>query len=116
MRVLLVEDDIDTCEAFHEFFTLTGRKVDLAFCGEDALELSARIPYDAIFLDIDLPDMTGYSVADGIRGMCVSGSKPTLIAISGFSFDETHPCAHAFDGYLSKPATADEIDAVLTQR
>ncbi len=67
-RILIVEDDVDTVEMLHNFFTQHGYEVLSAAWGEDALRITRDVPPNLIVLDIHLPDIDGYEVCRQLRG------------------------------------------------
>lgn len=67
-RILIVEDDVDTVEMLHTFFSKHGYEVLSAAWGEDALRITEDVPPNLIVLDIHLPDIDGYEVCRQLRG------------------------------------------------
>lgn len=81
-KILLVEDDDALCETVAAALREYGHKVDVALTGRDALtRLRTRDPFDAIVLDLRLPDMNGLEIVEYIKS-----SRPTLglIVASGY--------------------------------
>ncbi len=81
-KVLFVEDDDVLCETIASALREYGHKVDVALTGQDALaRLRTRDPFDAIVLDLRLPDMNGLEIVEYIKS-----SRPTLglIVASGY--------------------------------
>lgn len=115
MRMLVVDDSTDTVELYGEYFALLGHEVHLAKTAYDALNLASIHEYDAVVLDIMLPDIDGYSLACRIRRLSALRNRAALIAISGTPFDRNHPLAKEadFDAYLLKPVHLDVVLASL---
>lgn len=85
-----------------------------AFTGMQALDIAGRNHLDAVVLDLGLPDISGYDIADAIRSQ-PWGAQLKLIALTGWS-DEAHtnePRRPLFDHYLIKPARTDELVRLL---
>ena len=61
MRVLLVEDDPTTARSIELMLTHSNFNVYCTDLGEDAVELSKLYDYDLILLDLNLPDMAGWT-------------------------------------------------------
>jgi len=101
-RVLLVDDNLDFLEMTQAMLENAGYEVATAMDGRQALEqLVAKQP-DVAFVDIGLPVMDGYTVADRARA---AGVRSYLVAISGYGQPEDKQRAHAagFDLHLTKP-------------
>ena len=62
MRILVVEDDVNLNRQLTEALREAGYVVDQAFDGEEGHYLGDGEPYDAIILDIGLPEMDGITV------------------------------------------------------
>ncbi len=62
MRVLVVEDAIRMARLLERGLREEGYAVDVVGCGEDAIWMGTENPYDAIVLDILLPDIDGFEV------------------------------------------------------
>ena len=80
--ILLVEDDRDLVESLANFIESKGHAVDIAFTGEEGFTAANNKDYDAILLDIGLPDFNGVSVLYKIKKV-----KPfsRILLITGFS-------------------------------
>jgi CheY-like chemotaxis protein len=86
-----------------------GHDVLIAHDGETAIPIAARDEPDIVFLDIGLPGMDGFAVADRLRAM--PGLKRTRIAaISGHKAPEASENNFArFDAYFVKPLVYEEL-------
>lgn len=115
MRILLVDDNADTCLLFSEYFVLCNHEMITASTAMEALELAASNQFDAIVLDIVLPDLDGYALACRIRRLLAYKARPRLIAVSASLFDAKHPLAFEadFDAYLLKPVHLEVVEAAL---
>src|SRR5512132_1799182 len=67
MRVLVVEDEVKMAGLLKRALEEEGYAVDVAGRGEDALWLGTENPYDAIVLDLMLPDVDGFEVSRRLR-------------------------------------------------
>src|SRR3569623_1727418 len=67
MRILVVEDDTNLHRQFKDALTEGGYAVDVAFDGEEGHFLGDTEPYDAVVLDIGLPQMDGLTVLEEWR-------------------------------------------------
>jgi two-component system, cell cycle response regulator CtrA len=108
MRVLLVEDDVNTKESIELMLKSSGMVVDSTDQGEDGLEIGKLYDYDIIILDIMLPDMNGFEVLRRLRDAKVR--TPVLI-LSGLTESENKVkgLGSGADDYLTKPFNRDEL-------
>ncbi len=115
MRVLLIEDDKIASQVTALLIKKLNCAVDMAEDGKSALKYVEQYVYDAIFLDIGLPDISGIEVAKKIRNGESSQNKQTPIIALTAHVDSKNKeeCLKAgIDTVLSKPlsmATALEI-------
>jgi len=110
MRVLLVEDDITTARGIDLTLKATGAVVDHADNGEEALELARHYDYDAVILDLMLPDMEGYDV---LRRMRAARIETPVIILSGLTRPQAKVKAFAMgaDEFMTKPFDKAELVA-----
>ncbi len=112
MRVLLVEDDQMMARSIESMLNSQGFNIFTTDLGEEGLDLGKLYEYDAIILDINLPDMSGYDVLKRLRNSKIN--TPILI-LSGLA--ETDDKIRGFgvgaDDYLTKPFNKDELIARL---
>lgn len=115
LRILVVDDNIDAADTLGDLLSLTGHQVGTVHLGLQAVEAARSFKPDAIFLDIGLPDIDGYQVAQQLRAEADTRDV-TLIALTGWGADHDveRAMASGFDHHLTKPAGADEIAALLT--
>jgi DNA-binding response OmpR family regulator len=102
MRVLVVEDEVRLAEALRTGLAAEGFAVDLAHTGTDGLHLARENPYDAIVLDIMLPGLSGYRVAQALRAAERWMPILMLTAKDG-EYDEADALDLGADDYLTKP-------------
>jgi two-component system, OmpR family, response regulator len=67
MRLLVVEDDVKLVRALERGLRHEGYDVDVAFGVEEALSRASQAEYDAVLLDLMLPDGSGFSVCESLR-------------------------------------------------
>ena len=104
LSVLVVEDQEDTAMSTAELLLLHGHAVRIARCGADALQLAATATPDVVLLDLKLPDMDGWAVAERLRAQAV-GKQPLVVAVTGCgaAADLRHSAAAGIDLHLVKP-------------
>jgi CheY-like chemotaxis protein len=114
LRILLADDTRDAAETCSILLELSGHQVLTAFTARGALELAEKFRPHALLLDIGLPDMDGYQLAERIRA-AVWGKSAVLIALSGWGRDDDRMRAFAagFDHHLTKPITGAALETLL---
>ena len=108
MRVLYVDDDLSMIKSVELMLRTAGHTCDTTYLGERAVQMANMKEYDAIVLDIMLPDIDGYEVIERLRDAQVS----TPILIQTGLVDRAKPGdAEAFgaDDILLKPFDEDEL-------
>jgi DNA-binding response OmpR family regulator len=102
LRVLVVEDEEGLAEGLRKGLEAEGFATDVAATGTDGLWMAREHPYDAIVLDIMLPEMNGYRVCATLRDEGVWTPILMLTAKDG-EFDEAEALDTGADDYVSKP-------------
>jgi two-component system OmpR family response regulator len=112
MRILVVEDDVNLNRQLVGALTDAGYVVDEAFDGEEGHFLGDTEPYDAVVLDIGLPQMDGISVVEKWRR---DGRKmPVLILTARDRWsDKVSGIDAGADDYVTKPFHIEEVLARL---
>ena len=118
MRLLLIEDERTLCDAVARRLRRLGYSVDLAYDGEQALQLLEVERYDLVLLDLNLPKLDGMSVLRTLRKTDRETRVLILSARSGTA-DKVDGLDAGANDYLSKPFALAELEArirSLTQR
>ncbi|MEY4754365.1 MAG: hypothetical protein RJA44_2040 [Pseudomonadota bacterium] len=113
LRLLLVEDDPINQEAMQLLLPLDGARVDLADTGTRAIQMGlAGQPYDAVLMDLQMPDMSGI---DATRELRARGYRAPIIALTANAFAEYEQACHeaGMDDYLAKPIHIDRLVEVI---
>jgi len=110
MRVLLVEDDDTLRESATAFLRASGFAVDAAATGKMARELAAVSPYDAVILDIRLPDDDGFALCTAFRAKVPAPRVLMATARDGVQ-DRIAGLDLGADDYLVKPYALGELVA-----
>jgi two-component system CheB/CheR fusion protein len=116
-RILIVDDNIDSAESLGLWLQLEGHDVKLVHEGLAAIEVARVFHPEVILLDIGLPDIDGYEVAQRLRQeLCLDGVR--LIALTGYGQDEDRQrCYDAgFDEHLIKPVEPSTLESLLSSR
>lgn len=111
-RVLLVEDDPRLAEMLSEYLGQAGFRITVASAGASALrQLAADGSYDAVVLDLMLPDMDGLDVCREIRAR--SDTPVLMLTARGDAIDRIIGLELGADDYLPKPFEPRELLARL---
>lgn len=115
LRVLVVDDNHDGADSLADFLALTGCDTKTAYDGVQALEVFSEFRPEAVLLDIGLPRLNGFEVAERIR-MAPGGKGVTIIAVTGYGREEdrAHGRAVGFDHHLVKPIDLTVIGGLIT--
>ena len=120
LRVLVVDDNVDSADSLSELMRLLGYEVSVARDGVEAVELAASWSPAVILMDIGMPRKSGLEAARAIREQA-GDERPWLIALSGWgqAEDRRKSSEAGFDHHFVKPVDVESlIDLVrqLTQR
>jgi signal transduction histidine kinase/CheY-like chemotaxis protein len=104
LRVLVVDDNRDVADSTASIMRMNGCDVHVAYDGKAAIEFVQRLRPDAVLLDIGLPTIDGYLVAEHIRSQPESVST-MIVAVSGYGQeqDRLRSKSVGFDYHVVKP-------------
>jgi two-component system OmpR family response regulator len=112
MRVLIVEDEPNLRQQLNNTLLGAGYAVDLAADGEEAHYLGSTEQYDAIILDLGLPEIDGLTVLD--RWRKEGRTMPVLVLTARDSWsDKVAGLDAGADDYVAKPFQSEELIARL---
>lgn len=113
-RVLIIDDHTDVAEGIQRLLRRQEAQIRTANTGRAGLEMSADFQPDLILLDIGMPEMSGYEVAERLRDT-PAGRAAMLVALTGYgrAKDVEEAMAAGFDRHLAKPPHPDELIALL---
>ena len=83
LRVLVADDNRDTVLTLAALLRDEGHDVRTAYTGIDVMRIARLHRFDVVILDIEMPEMSGYAVAQELRTHYYGTQAPLLIAISG---------------------------------
>jgi DNA-binding response OmpR family regulator len=118
LRIIVADDDRDTVDTLSEILRDEGHSVYAVYGGRDVLPAVRLIRPDAIILDIAVPGMSGYAVAQEVRHSFTDVRRPLMIAISGMWKDASDRLIArqvGFDHYLEKPCMPKDLLRLLSR-
>ena len=110
LRVLLVDDSLETLEAFHALLELEGAQVHAESSAQQALAAAKQEDFDLILSDIGMPTMDGYEFIAALRKLPRTAAVPA-IALTGFGRapDASKALDAGFDAHLGKPVSLPDL-------
>jgi signal transduction histidine kinase/ligand-binding sensor domain-containing protein/CheY-like chemotaxis protein len=118
LRVLVAEDNPVNQKLAVQVLEKLGHSVRVVSTGREAVETSAREPFDAIFMDVQMPEMSGLEAAEAIRAReRRTGGHVPIVAVTAHALTgDRERCLRAgMDYYLSKPLRIDALRRVLAE-
>ncbi|HEY1325922.1 MAG TPA: response regulator [Casimicrobiaceae bacterium] len=114
LRVLVVDDNRDVADTTATILRLSGCDTHVAYDGHSGLEAVERLQPDAVLLDIGLPGLDGYQVAERVRAQ-PAYRRMLVVAVSGYGQEEDRARSKAagFDYHVVKPIEPAVITSLL---
>jgi len=115
LRVLVAEDNVVNQKVALAMLRSLGYRADLAADGMEAVEAVRRVPYDVVFMDLQMPELDGMDATKQIIAEHPVGRRPRIVALTANAFEEDREaCLNAgMDDYISKPLKPETLEAVL---
>jgi CheY-like chemotaxis protein len=113
-RIVIADDNEDSAQSFAMLLSFSGHEVRIAHDGVEALDTVRAFRPDIVFLDIGMPRLSGYEVAEAVRAE-PWGGEVKLIAVTGWGHpdDKLRAQSAGFDRHLLKPIDPAEVDRLL---
>ncbi len=114
LRVLLADDNVDAADTMSAVLEMSGHAVRTVYSGQEALDLAAAFAPDVMLLDIGMPGMSGYELAQRLRA---DGryANTILVALTGWGSesDRVQAMQAGFDHHLTKPVDHHALEPLL---
>jgi CheY-like chemotaxis protein len=110
----VLDDNVDAAQMLGALLEVRGHTVTLAHDGATALLAAMGVSPDMVFLDIGLPDQSGFEVATALRQI-ERMARSTLVALTGWEAEQDQERAHGagFGAHLTKPADFECVEQLL---
>lgn len=118
LRIVIVDDDRDTVDMLSIILRDEGHVVHGFYAAKEVLPTVRVLRPDVMIIDIAIPGMSGYALAQAVRHSFPDVRRPLLIAISGQWNDAPDRMIGAqmgFDHHLAKPCEPAEVIRVIEQ-
>ena len=111
VRILLVDDHLDTLDVMSRLLTRSGHEVVAASTYQKALSIGQQQKFDVLISDLGLHDGSGYELMSTLRG----ASSVKGIALSGYGMkaDVDRSLAAGFSAHLTKPCDLFVLNAII---
>ena len=110
MRLLIVEDEKQICDAIAKSLYDAGYEVDTCYDGEEALECILIENYDLVVLDLNLPGMDGMEILKELR-QSNEETKVLILSARGQIVDKVEGLDAGANDYMEKPFHLQELEA-----
>jgi len=111
VRVVVIDDDEATSEGLALILQAAGADVQVAQSAVAALAMIAAFEPAVVFLDLTLPDLSGFELARLIRAQ--ARRQPYLVAVSGVSGEGDRVRAAGIDEYVVKPPAVERLARIV---
>src|SRR5437016_26908 len=117
LRILLAEDNPVNQQVATAMLLKRGHHVDVASNGREAVDAVARVRYDVVLMDIQMPEMDGFEATAKIRALPQGRTLPIIALTAHALTGERERCLErGMSGYLAKPFKAHDLFAVVEGR
>jgi CheY-like chemotaxis protein len=115
LRVLLAEDTPASQLVARMILERLGHEVVAVNDGDDAVRVAQERPFDVVFLDIQMPRMSGFAAARAIRDLGEIGRRLRIVGLSAMAQDADRQRATdvGMDLYLTKPVRLEDVERAL---
>lgn len=111
LRVLVADDERDCCDYLRSYLSRHGCVVDIAYDGRQAQDWLKTHKYDYIFVDCDMPELSGVEIIKTIDQL---NPEARIIMISGYELiNERFSRNLGVDAFLKKPFTFEAVQEII---
>ncbi|MEK5024728.1 PAS domain S-box protein [Paenibacillus sp. FSL M7-1046] len=118
LRILVAEDHPVNQKLLLIMLEKRGYTADLVENGQQALQAVLQQPYDLVFMDVQMPEMSGLTAAARIRDQLPQAKRPFMVAVTAYATreDRERCLAVGMEDFISKPFLTSDIERILQQR
>jgi CheY-like chemotaxis protein len=111
LKVLVADDNALNQNLLRRLVVKLGHNVDVVSNGREAVAAVAQTPYDAVLMDVLMPEMDGLEAAEAICRRWTKGTRPRLIALTALAGpgDQDRCLKAGFDDYMIKPVHLEQL-------
>lgn len=112
--ILVIDDNRDAADSLALVLKMAGHKTEVAYDGPSAIDAALRIRPDLVVLDIGLPGMSGYEVAERLRSSSET-ARARLVALTGYGQpeDRERSARAGCEAHLVKPVEVAQLLTVI---
>ncbi|MDM8517713.1 response regulator [Desulfobacterales bacterium HSG16] len=115
-KILLVEDNIINQQVAKEILEMADISVDIASNGKESLDMLGTASYDAVLMDLQMPEMDGFAAARKIRQISDLKQLPVIAMSANSMKEDKEKCIKSgMNDYIAKPVTTDRLFSVLAK-
>ncbi len=117
LDVLLVEDNPVNQKVALRFLGLLGYRADAVGNGLEAVHTLERRDYDLVFMDVQMPEMDGFTATREIRSKLPADRQPKIVALTANALqgDRERCLESGMDDYITKPVRRESLEEVITK-
>ena len=114
MKILVVDDEPHIRHMLRFLFERRGHEVAVAEDGQTAIDMVGAEPPDVMFLDLNLPDKSGFEVCGEVRGQLEHRSLPIyILTAQGQDIDRARGLALGATDYITKPFSPSHLAGIV---
>jgi two-component system sensor histidine kinase RpfC len=117
LRILIAEDNAANRKIIKRILDIAGHETEMVHDGEAALTALDSSTFDAVLMDVNMPEMSGYEAAKLYRATHLDGPRLPIIALTADATPETERLCRegGMDAVLTKPVEAEQLLAALQE-